>query len=71
MAAIDFRNRLQAILVGEPPGERPNSYGEVRLLTLPNSRLDVQYSTRFFRMMKDSDPPALMPDIVVGRHWLT
>ena len=67
MAAIDFRNRLQAILVGEPPGERPNSYGEVRLLTLPNSRIDVQYSTKFFRMMTDSDPLALMPDIVVGR----
>ena len=52
-----------AVLVGEPTGGRPNHYGEVRAFTLPNSGLQVSYSTRYFRMMADADPPALAPDI--------
>ena len=43
MAAMALRNELNAVLVGEPSGEKPNSYGEVRLLTLPHSKVVVQY----------------------------
>jgi len=45
--AIDFRNETNALLVGEPAGERPNSYSENDEMTLPNSRLVVSYSTRY------------------------
>jgi hypothetical protein len=67
MAAITLRDDLDALLVGEPPGERPNSYGEVRQLTLPNSQLVVQYSTKFFRMERNGDPLALEPHITLAR----
>jgi hypothetical protein len=66
-AAIDLRNHLHTILVGEALGEKPNSYGEVREFKLPNSGLVVQYSTNFQRLMKDSDPPSLEPDILATR----
>jgi hypothetical protein len=45
MAAIEFRSDLHATLVGEATGEKLNGYGEVKVLTLPNSGLKMQYST--------------------------
>jgi hypothetical protein len=61
--AIEMRRELHATVVGEPTGEKLNSYGEVRTFKLPNSELKIQYSTEFFRMQKDSDADALYPDI--------
>ena len=61
--AIEMRHQLNATLVGEPTGEKLNSYGEVRQMKLPNSGLRIQYSTEFYRMQKDSDADALYPDI--------
>jgi hypothetical protein len=65
--AIAMHRELNATLVGEPTGERPNGYGEVRQLKLPNSGLQIRYSTEYFRMLKDSDPDALYPDILAPR----
>jgi len=65
--AIDLRREFRATLVGEPTGEKPNGYGEVKSLTLPNSKLQLQYSTKFFRLIKDGDPSALEPDVRVPR----
>ncbi len=62
MAAMDLRHR-KAILIGEPPGEKPNSYGEVKALTLPNSHLEVRYATKLFKLDTKSDAPALAPDV--------
>jgi hypothetical protein len=62
--AIRLKRETKAILVGEPTGQRPNSYGEVKAMTLPHSKMRVQYSTRYFKTMND-DPPALAPDIQV------
>ena len=63
--AIDMRRQINATLVGDPTGEKPNGYGEVRQLHLPNSGLNIQYSTQFYRIIKNSDADALYPDITV------
>ena len=63
--AVQLRNRLNAILVGEPTGQKPNAFGEVRKFFLPNSGLKVTYSTKFFRL-ESGDPPSLMPSVAVG-----
>jgi hypothetical protein len=42
--ADDLRKQ-GATLVGSPTGGKPNSYGNVRTFRLPNSRLEVSYST--------------------------
>jgi hypothetical protein len=66
--AIDFRKQTNAILVGEPIGERPNSYSENDEMTLPNSRLVVSYSTEYYKFL-DEDVPAVMPDHRIDPTW--
>ena len=66
--AAQFRARLGAILVGEPIGERPNSYQEPRALRLPNSHLVVRYSTRYYRFV-ERGPNAVIPDHRVTQTW--
>ncbi len=69
MAAMDFHREFNAILVGEPLAEKLNSYGEVRVLTLPNSHVTVNYSTKFFELGNSNDAPTLEPDIFVSRSF--
>jgi len=66
--AVDFRKDTNAILVGEPIGERPNSFSENDELTLPNSRLVVSYSTRYYKFV-DEDVPAVLPDVRIDPDW--
>ena len=66
--AIDFRKETNAILVGEPIGERPNSYSENDEMTLPNSRLVVSYSTRYYKFLEE-EAPAVMPDERIDPNW--
>ena len=66
--ATDFRKETKAILVGEPIGERPNSYQENRQLVLPNSRLTVSYSTQYYKFV-DEDGRAVMPDKRIDPNW--
>lgn len=64
MNAAELRRAARAVLVGEPTGQKPNAFGEIRSFTLPNSGLQVFYSTKYFKTDPE-DPPALMPDIDV------
>jgi hypothetical protein len=50
-----------AMLVGQPIGEKPNSYQESRRMTLPNSHLVVGYSVRFYKFV-ESGENAIRPD---------
>lgn len=62
--ALRLKQNTQATIVGEPTGQKPNHYGQVRTFRLPNSGLDVNYSTVFWKLV-DGDPPAFIPDILV------
>ena len=64
LAALAFRRNTNATLLGEPVGARPNNYGEVKRFTLPNSALEVSYSTKYFRTV-DGDPAYFEPDVRV------
>ena len=66
--AIDFKKMTRAVLVGEPVGERPNSYSENDEMTLPNSKLVVSYSTRYYKFL-DQDVPAFLPDVRIDPSW--
>ncbi|MBV9346006.1 MAG: hypothetical protein JOZ03_13575 [Gammaproteobacteria bacterium] len=67
--AAHFRQRTAAILVGEPIGERPNSYQENRQLSLPNSHIVISYSTRFYQFAPGSAENRIRPDIEVKTTW--
>lgn len=58
-----MRSSLHATLAGEPTGGKPSSYGEVKCVTLPNSKLVVQYTTKWFRVQNDLEPAALETDV--------
>jgi hypothetical protein len=68
VSAIDMRTEMNAVLVGEPSGSKPNSYSENDEFTLPNSRLEVSYSTRYYKL-QDEDTPSLMPDKLIEPVW--
>jgi len=61
-AMVELKDQARAKLVGEPTAEKPNIYGDQHFFFLPNSRLRVVYSTRYFRFVKDADPPWWAPD---------
>lgn len=63
--ANDFKNNTNAKIVGEPSGGKPNCYGEILRITLPNSKLLVTYSTRFYKLIDDDRVDALYPDEIV------
>jgi len=67
--SADFRNETHALLVGEPAGERPNSFQENGIFCLPNSHLHLSVSTMFYKNV-DGDPKALFPDKRIDPEWL-
>ena len=67
--AMDFRLNTAALLMGSPAGGRPNHYGEVRGLEMPNVGLSVYHSTQYFKYI-DEDLPAVMPDLFVENTFV-
>jgi C-terminal processing protease CtpA/Prc len=65
--AMELRSSVRAKLAGEPTGGKPSSYGEMKFVELPNSKLKVQFTSKFFGSRKASEAGELAPDIVVRR----
>jgi hypothetical protein len=66
--AAHFRKRTKAILVGQPIGEKPNSYQEAREMVLPNSRWVARYSVRFYRFVRGEEN-LIRPDREIAETW--
>ena len=66
--SIDFKKMTNAIIIGEPPGERPNSYSENDEMKLPNSKLVISYSTEYYKFL-DEDVAAFEPDVLIDPDW--
>ena len=66
--AAQFRTMTHAVLVGEPVGERPNTFQEPREFTLPNSRWVVRYSTRFYKFATGTEN-VIAPDKQIEQSW--
>jgi hypothetical protein len=62
--AMDFRRLTDATFVGEATGGKPNHFGEVKRFQLPESKLRVSYSTKYFKRTED-DPDSLHPDVTI------
>lgn len=59
--AVQLYVMTNATFTGEPSGNKPNHYGEVRGFELSNTKIYVQHSTRYMKMLTE-DPDALYPD---------
>lgn len=67
-AAVDFMNQTKAIFYGEPSGGNVNGYGDIKNLVLPNSRLEISYSTKYFDL-SDKFKENFIPDIMVDQTF--
>lgn len=62
--AVDLERNTDATFVGEPTGGRPNLYGDVVPITLPNSEIRVLVSTIYWERSDPEDQRDLIePDI--------
>jgi hypothetical protein len=66
--AAHFRKRTKAILMGQPIGEKPNSYQEAREMVLPNSGWVARNSVRFYRFVPREEN-LIRPDREIAETW--
>ena len=66
--ATHFRYQTAAILVGEPIGEKPNSYAEPRDANLPNSHFIFRYQIKYYQFVKTGEN-LVRPDQQVATSW--
>ena len=56
------------VLVGQPIGEKPNSYQDAREMVLPNSQWVARYSVRFYRFVRGEEN-LIRPDREITEMW--
>jgi hypothetical protein len=66
--AADFKSMTQATLIGEPIGEKPNSWQESRRFYLPNSGLPLTVSTRYYSFAPEG-VDAITPHVHAAPAW--
>ena len=59
---MDFKRLTNAVFVGEETSGKPNHFGEVRGFQLPTSKLQIGYSTKYFKRT-DDDVKTITPDV--------
>ncbi|MBU5485831.1 peptidase S41 [Clostridium sp. MSJ-11] len=62
--AMSLKEKTEAFFIGEPTGGKPNHYGEVKSFKLPNSKITVRYSTKYFKH-SDEDLKSFIPDKII------
>lgn len=65
---LDFKRETDAILLGEPTGGMPNHLGEVRSFVLPNNKLKIRYSTKYFKKVEEA-VSTIVPDVEVKNYF--
>lgn len=66
--AAQFKQMLNAKVVGMPSGGNPYGYQDADSILLPRSGWTVQYSKRFFKMQNEFTH-GLIPDVKVEQNW--
>ncbi len=59
---VDNYGKVSALLIGEHTGGSPNGYGEVLRFELPNSKIEVSYSTKYYELTDDG-ALTIKPDV--------
>jgi C-terminal processing protease CtpA/Prc len=61
--AYALKNKTSAIFIGEATGGKPNCYGEVKSFELRNSKLQIRYSTKYYKIIEDDEQESFFPDV--------
>ena len=59
---IYFKEKTQAIIIGEETSGKPNHYGFVKSFTLPYSEIKVKFSSEYYKLIKDN-LNTIIPDV--------
>lgn len=62
--AYDFKEKTNALFIGEESAGKPNHFGEVRSVKLPSSGLELQYSTKYFKRI-ENNVNSIVPDQII------
>ncbi len=68
IACIELKYLTKALFFGEPTGENVNHYGEVRSISLPNSKIMVSYSTKYFELSSEYKEN-FIPDVLIEQSF--
>ena len=68
MNAIELVRSTDAITIGEATGANINHYGEVKSFVLPDSKIIVYYSTKYWENWPGHDGP-LVPDVSLEHRY--
>lgn len=66
--ASQFRQMLNAKIIGEPTGSNPTGYQDMGQFTLPNSGRVITYSKRLFRF-QEQVTQGVQPDVLIKYDW--
>jgi len=66
--AAQYRQILNARLVGEPTGGNPVGYQDMDQFSLPNSGWTITYSKRNYRF-QDAFSEGVQPDVLIEADW--
>lgn len=64
MAVLDIEKKVPVTLIGESTGGSPNGYGEIGIFELPNTKIPVQYSKKYFELTNDN-AVTITPDVLI------
>lgn len=68
--AATFKKMLGAKLYGEAPGENLSTYGEVKWFLLPNSKLEIHLSSRYYpTIIPELGDGLLQPDVKITQTF--
>ena len=60
-----LKQNKNAILVGENAGQKPNRFGDHKLITLPNSHIRVHCSYKYFELLPGQNIDVIEPEIKI------
>jgi hypothetical protein len=60
-----LKKNRNAILIGENAGQKPNRFGDYKGIVLPNSKLRVSCSYKYFELLPGQDLDVIEPDIKI------
>lgn len=66
--AVQYRQLLNATLVGEPTGANPVGFQDAGTFTLPHSKWTVMYSKRLYKF-QETPMAGVQPDILLPLDW--
>ena len=66
--AVFLKQKCKALILGEPPTNRPNFYAENYFVNLPNSKIRLSVATKFYEFQSDNGPE-LQLDQYIARNF--